>query len=242
MKGLLAVWNDCDPEVLERYEHWYQTEHLVDRVGLPGVQNGVRHEAAVDDVAMASPRFFTSYDLDNAAVLDSPAYQAMLLSPSPQTQTIMPHFRNMWRFVGSLLAHEGRCAGAWTVTIRLGQLQGAAQSRRTDLDAWRAALRNEAPERACRWRLYESVLAARAGGAAAASAASAAPSPEARFRPGTDAASHGVLLIEHLRRDDARRTVDEWISKPGIAALLHPQDRVDRFLEMSRLDSRVMEN
>jgi len=238
MKGLLAVWNDCDPEVLERYEHWYQTEHLVDRVGLPGVQNGVRHEAAVSDVAMASPRFFTSYDLDNAAVLDSPAYQAMLLSPSPQTQAIMPHFRNMWRFVGSLLAHEGRCAGAWTVTIRLGQLQGAVQSRRADLDAWLAALRNEAPGRACRWRLYESVLAARTGGAASVSAA---PSPEARFLPGTDAASHGVLLIEHLRHDDARRTVDEWISTPGIAALLHPQDRVDCFLEMSRLDSRSMQ-
>ena len=238
MKGLLAVWNDCDPELLERYEHSYQTEHLVDRVGLPGVQNGVRHEAAVSDVAMASPRFFTSYDLDNAAVLDSPAYQAMLLSPSPQTQAIMPHFRNMWRFVGSLLAHEGRCAGAWTVTIRLGQLQGAVQSRRADLDAWLAALRNEAPGRACRWRLYESVLAARTGGAASVSAA---PSPEARFRPGTDAASHGVLLIEHLRHDDARRTVDEWISTPGIAALLHPQDRVDCFLEMSRLDSRSMQ-
>lgn len=237
MKGLLAVWNDCDPEVLERYEHWYQTEHLVDRVGLPGVQNGVRHEAAVDNAAMASPRFFTSYDLDNAAVLDSPAYQAMLLSPSPQTQAIMPHFRNMWRFVGSLLAHEGRCTGAWTVTIRLGQLQGAVQSRRADLDAWLAALRNEAPGRACRWRLYESVLAARTGGAASASAA---PSPEARFRPGTDAASHGVLLIEHLRGDDARRTVDEWISTPGIAALLHPQDRVDCFLEMSRLDAIAM--
>ena len=37
MNGLLAVWNDCDESVLEKYEHWYMNEHLPDRVGLQGV-------------------------------------------------------------------------------------------------------------------------------------------------------------------------------------------------------------
>jgi hypothetical protein len=237
MNGLLAVWNDCDSEALERYEHWYQGEHLPDRVGVPGFHNGVRHEAAAANPALASPRFFTSYDLDDVAVLDSAVYQQMLRSPSLQTQAIMPHFRNMWRFVGRLIAHEGRCGGAWTVTIRLGQLQGAAQSRRADLQAWVERLRAVPPGGACRWRLYESALASAEAGAGLPAAA---PSPEARFRAGSDSVSHGVLLIEHLRRDDAGRTVNDWLGAPGVAALLDPQDRIDQFLEMSRLDSRSM--
>ena len=44
MNGLVAVWNDCDESVLEKYEHWYMNEHLPDRVGLSGVQQGVRYE------------------------------------------------------------------------------------------------------------------------------------------------------------------------------------------------------
>ena len=57
MNGLLAVWNDCDAPVLERYEHWYMNEHLPDRVGLPGVQQGVRYETTNSLPQSASPRF-----------------------------------------------------------------------------------------------------------------------------------------------------------------------------------------
>ncbi len=31
--GVLALWNDCAPGQESAYEHWYQTEHLFERVG-----------------------------------------------------------------------------------------------------------------------------------------------------------------------------------------------------------------
>ena len=217
MNGLLAVWNDCDESVLEKYEHWYMNEHLPDRVGLPGVQQGVRYETTNPSPQSASPRFFTSYDLDDVSVLEAPAYQAALLNPTPDTQFIMAHFKNMCRTIARLIDYEGRAAGAWVVTLRLG--------------------RAHAPVAACRWRLYESVLAKPL---AAQTSSVAEPSPEARFRPGTDTVAHGVLVIEHLRAADAKRTINQWMSLPDVQSLLHPSDRMDEFIEMARLDARAM--
>ncbi|MEK9774688.1 MAG: hypothetical protein VW339_00825 [Quisquiliibacterium sp.] len=148
----------------------------------------------------------------------------------------MSHFRNMWRFVGKLLVHQGACAGVYSVTIRLGQLQGSAKPRSADLNAWAAILGKAPPARACRWRLYESMLAS----SQARVAPAAAPSPEARFRSATDSVSHGALLIEHLRRDDLLHTLQTWLTIPDVQRLLHSEDRIDQFLKMSRLDSRAI--
>jgi hypothetical protein len=184
-----------------------------------------------------SPRFFTSYDLDDVSVLEAPAYQAALRNPTPDTQFIMAHFKNMCRTIARLVSHEGRAAGAWVVTLRLGQLQGADKPRYADIDAWQKVLHAHAPAAACRWRLYESVLANRL---AAQTSSVTEPSPEARFRPGSDSVAHGVLVIEHLRAADAHRTVNQWMLSPEIQSLIHPSDRVDEFIEMARLDSRAL--
>lgn len=237
MNGLLAVWNDCDHGVLDKYEHWYMNEHLPDRVGLPGVQQGVRYETPNPSPQTVSPRFFTSYDLDDVSVLEAPAYQAALRNPTPDTQFIMAHFKNMCRTIARLVSHEGRAAGAWVVTLRLGQLQGVDKPRYADIDAWQKVLHAHAPAAACRWRLYESVLANRL---AAQTSSVTEPSPEARFRPGSDSVAHGVLVIEHLRAADAHRTVNQWMLSPEIQSLIHPSDRVDEFIEMTRLDARAM--
>ena len=237
MNGLLAVWNDCDAPVLERYEHWYMNEHLPDRVGLPGVQQGVRYETTNSSPQSASPRFFTSYDLDDVNVLEADAYQEALRNPTPDTQFVMAHFKNMCRTIAQLVAREGRCAGAWVVTLRLGQMQGLDTPKYADIDAWREVLRHHAPSAACRWRLYESVLSKPpAGGASRV----AAPSPESRFRPGTDTVAHGVVVIEHLRASDAHHTLTQWLSLPDVQALLDPSDAVDEFIEMARLDARAL--
>ena len=42
--GILAAWNDCAPEGLAEYEHWY-AHHLAERVGVPGFREGRRYEA-----------------------------------------------------------------------------------------------------------------------------------------------------------------------------------------------------
>jgi hypothetical protein len=85
--------------------------------------------------------------------------------------------------------------------------------------------------------LYESILAKPAS---AQSSSVASPSPEAKFRPGTDAVAHGVVIIEHLRAADLNQTIHQWLSLPALQGLLGSADRVDDFIEMARLDARAM--
>ncbi|MGD8477411.1 MAG: hypothetical protein PVI98_09690, partial [Burkholderiales bacterium] len=63
-EGVLAIWNDCLPEVEKQYEDWYMHQHLPERVGVPGFRIGRRYQALA-----AEPRYFTYYDTDTPEVL-----------------------------------------------------------------------------------------------------------------------------------------------------------------------------
>jgi len=43
-KGVLAIWNDVDPNSEIDYNEWYFQEHLPDRLGVPGFLSGQRYE------------------------------------------------------------------------------------------------------------------------------------------------------------------------------------------------------
>lgn len=229
MKGLLAVWNDCDAHRLEEYEHWYMREHLSDRVRLDGFEQGVRYEA-IDDAQ--TPRFFTSYDMTSPEVIQSIAYQRSLREPSAATRDIMAHFRNMWRSVAKLHGMAGQSSGAWILVLRLGLLAGFGGRGHegppiADAASWARLLESQGPERAVRWRVYGNCLKA------------LEDSPEARFRPQADCAPEALVIIEHLRRADLKHTQDEWLMKPAVSALLtNHQAQVGAFLEMTRMDHR----
>ena len=90
--GLLAVWNAIAPEHDGTFNVWYDSEHLDERLAVPGFRNARRYRAADD-----RHRYAALYDLDSPAVLVSAAYRAVLASPSPRTRAIMPHFRDVSR-------------------------------------------------------------------------------------------------------------------------------------------------
>ena len=62
--GVLALWNDCAPGQESAYEHWYQTEHLFERVGIAGFRSGRRFESL-----SGSPAYLTVYEVDAPSVL-----------------------------------------------------------------------------------------------------------------------------------------------------------------------------
>jgi hypothetical protein len=112
--GILALWNDCEPGNEERYEHWYQTEHLVERLGVPGFLSGRRYESL-----QGSPRFFTYYETTSPDVLTSEAYLERVNNPTPQTREIMSGiFTNMSRTICRKAGRLGRIHGACVLTVR----------------------------------------------------------------------------------------------------------------------------
>lgn len=115
--GRLALWNDCAPGEEAFYEHWYQTEHLHERLAIPGFRHGRRYRAVE-----GTPDYFTYYEVESPEILTSPAYRARLDDPTPATRRVMSGvFRNMSRTLCRVTAAEGRIRGAFAVTARLDQ-------------------------------------------------------------------------------------------------------------------------
>lgn len=99
-KGVVAIWHDIAPEGLAEFYAWHATEHMPERVGIPGFLRGRRYEA-ID----AKLGFFNLYETIDAAVLTGEAYRARLNAPTPWTLATVKHFRNVARSL---------CAVAWT--------------------------------------------------------------------------------------------------------------------------------
>ena len=113
--GVLAVWNDCATGSEETYESWYQTEHLPERLGVPGFKRGRRYQAIE-----GSPEYFTWYEVESPSVLRSAEYINCLSNPTPWTTQIMYGvFLNASRTVCKRHIIAGELFGSTAMTIRL---------------------------------------------------------------------------------------------------------------------------
>ena len=113
--GVLAVWNDCATGSEETYESWYQTEHLPERLGVPGFKRGRRYQALE-----GSPEYFTWYEVESPSVLRSAEYINCLSNPTPWTKQIMSGvFLNASRTVCKRHIIAGELFGSTAMTIRL---------------------------------------------------------------------------------------------------------------------------
>lgn len=75
-QGLLYVEVDCPPELEGEFHAWYNTEHIPERLRIPGFVSARRY-AALE----GSPRWLAVYELTSLAVLDSPEYRQWLGGP-----------------------------------------------------------------------------------------------------------------------------------------------------------------
>lgn len=113
--GVLALWQDCVAGQEAVLERWYQTEHLAERLGVPGFLLGRRYEAAG-----VRQHYFTYYETETPEVLTSPAYRDRLDNPTPLTRTVMSDvFLKMSRTICRVERRAGAFRGAWAVTAKL---------------------------------------------------------------------------------------------------------------------------
>ena len=112
--GILALWNDCKTNKETLYEKWYQSEHLQDRVSIPGFKLGRRHKSSD-----ATPKYFTYYETASTEVLFSEAYLYQLDNPSTLTREVMQGtFINVSRTVCSQIHYVGEMRGSHVITAR----------------------------------------------------------------------------------------------------------------------------
>ena len=115
--GILAIFNDCRAGREAEFETWFQGEHLLERLSVPGFVFGRRHKALT-----GSPGYFNFYMVESPAVLTSKPYLERLDHPTPLTRTVMSEvFGNMNRTVCSRVARRGSFRGAFAVVARFNQ-------------------------------------------------------------------------------------------------------------------------
>lgn len=74
MSGLLVTMTEPPPEMEEEFNAWYDTEHLPERLAIPGFRSARRWVAR--DLTPGEGKYLATYDLESRGVLDTPEYLA----------------------------------------------------------------------------------------------------------------------------------------------------------------------
>jgi hypothetical protein len=88
-KGFLLVTMHAPPAFEEEFNAWYDTEHLPERLAVPGFETASRYVCV-----SGHPRYLAMYDLARPEVLDSPEYLSVAFAnSSPWTLRVMQRVR-----------------------------------------------------------------------------------------------------------------------------------------------------
>lgn len=119
MSGILAVFNNVAAGSEAEFNNWYNQQHLIERLQVPGFTRGYRYRAATHD---ARRRYFAWYETAWPAVMQSAGYLDRLEDPTAWTGRVMPAFRDMQRTVARRDGRAGEGVGGSAATIRLAGL------------------------------------------------------------------------------------------------------------------------
>ena len=121
--GLLMVWTDVPADKEAEFNRWYNEEHLAERLAIPGFLNAARYEAV-----KGGPKHLAVYELENAAVMESPAYKKVQASPTPWTQKIGPQaiattfIRNIYTMIHPREASSAVAASGMAPALQIGRM------------------------------------------------------------------------------------------------------------------------
>jgi hypothetical protein len=79
-RGLLLTITEPPAYMEEEFNAWYDTEHLPERLSIPGFRSARRWVA---DCKPGEGKYLATYELESPAVLVSPAYLAFFQKPTP---------------------------------------------------------------------------------------------------------------------------------------------------------------
>ena len=89
--GYTFVWADIAPDEEAEFNHWYNTEHVSDRVlHLHGYISG-RRFMAID----GGPKYIAVYRTIDLNIFSSSAYLELQSHPDPKSEYFIPMFRNV---------------------------------------------------------------------------------------------------------------------------------------------------
>ena len=122
--GFLLVMMQPPPTLEEEFNAWYDTEHIPERLAVPGFETALRY-VCID----GAPRYLAMYDLAGLDVLNSPAYLKVgFANASPWTKRVTSRVR-IYRSFGEQVYPGTKVTGraARVVVLRFRALPSAAR-------------------------------------------------------------------------------------------------------------------
>jgi len=129
-RAAVAMWWDIAPEMKSEFEDWHSHEHMPERLGIPGFLRGTRWIALSGE-----PSYFVLYEASRLATITGGPYLERLNNPTPWSQKMMPHHRNMVRSLCRVRASFGGGLSHALATIRFSPPPGGGRS----VSKWLAA-------------------------------------------------------------------------------------------------------
>jgi hypothetical protein len=121
--GILAIWNDCRAGREAEFDAWFQGEHLLERLAVPGFLFGRRHQAI-----SGTSGYFIFYLVESPDILTSKPYLERLDNPTAMTRKIMSEvFLNTNRTVCRRALRRGAFRGAFAATARFNEMLDASR-------------------------------------------------------------------------------------------------------------------
>lgn len=113
--SMLIIWNGITAEGEAEYYRWHDSEHIPERLSVPGFFRG-RRFAHTDRVR----EYLTVYETASVETLGSRPYLSQLAQPTPWSERVNSrHFRDMARMVFRVVATTGRGEGGLVLATRL---------------------------------------------------------------------------------------------------------------------------
>lgn len=114
-EAVIAIWNGIEEDARADFYEWHDTEHMPERVGIPGFLRGRRFIAA--DGATV-PEFFTLYEAASFPVLQGQDYANRLNNPTPWTRRVTARFRDTARSLARVVESRGPGMAGIMLTLR----------------------------------------------------------------------------------------------------------------------------
>lgn len=124
--GALANYHNLEKRDCADFEHWHTTEHIPERVGIPGFMRGRRYVALSDQIR---PQYFILYEGNEVEVFAAPAYLAKLNAPTTWTQTVSRTMTLTLRTACTVTHTQGQGTGDYCGTWQLSPIENRAQTR-----------------------------------------------------------------------------------------------------------------
>jgi hypothetical protein len=113
-EGMLLVLNDVEPGQEDEFNLWYDTEHIQERLQIPGFLSARRYQAL-----SGSLKYCTLYRTESIATFESDAYRQRLASQTEWSKRMLKAFVEPNRLVGNIRESVGTGNGGRLALLKL---------------------------------------------------------------------------------------------------------------------------